>query len=69
MMMSVSVGVRSLALSLVTPKNFANKTKGLLGNFNGDRTDDFRLPNNTLLPNNMTDREIHYTFGMACTFG
>jgi hypothetical protein len=66
MVVSVSVGVRSLALNLATPKTFANQTKGLLGNFNGDPTDDFRLPNDTLLPNNMTDREIHYTFGMAC---
>ena len=45
------------------------KTQGLLGQYNGDRSDDL-LPsnNNNALPLNSTLQEIHYQFGLTCKF-
>ena len=45
------------------------KTQGLLGQYNGDRSDDL-LPNNnnSALPLNYTLRDIHYQFGLTCKF-
>ena len=43
---------------------FKNKTRGLLGNFNGNQTDDFRLPNGTVLNlDKDKDRDIFENFG------
>ena len=40
-------------------------TSGLLGTFNGFNTDDFLLPNNTLVVNITSEEEVH-NFGLAC---
>ena len=40
---------------------------GLLGNFNGDPSDDFVYPNGTVLPSDATDEMLH-EWGQACTF-
>lgn len=42
-------------------------TRGLLGNFNGDNTDDFTMPNGIPVPSNASDRTIH-EFGQSCEF-
>lgn len=43
---------------------FKNKTRGLLGNFNGIQIDDFSLPNGTVLNlNKDNDRDIFENFG------
>ncbi|RNA08668.1 sushi domain-containing 2-like [Brachionus plicatilis] len=43
---------------------FKNKIKGLLGNFNGIQTDDFRLPDGTVLNlDKNNDRDIFQNFG------
>ena len=51
---------------LVTvPEDFV--TRGLLGQFNGDPTDDFLPRDNTVpLPIDSTTLEIHYNFGTTC---
>jgi len=43
---------------------YFNKTRGLLGTFNGNPDDDFTLPNGTVLSPNLTSSEIHYDFGL-----
>lgn len=59
----VYVAVKSLELELEVDKNLQNKTLGLLGNFNDDKSDDFILPDGTVLPSNMSEREIFFSFG------
>ena len=56
-------GIPNLVVSL--PEELMNKTRGLLGNFNDDKLDDFIYPNGTLLSANSTDREIH-SWGQEC---
>ena len=50
------------------PKSFKSKTKGLMGRYNDDKTDDL-IPkgNGTILSLNSTLQEIHEKFGITCT--
>nr|KAG5701543.1 hypothetical protein BaRGS_024793 [Batillaria attramentaria] len=61
--LSVSVGIKSLDISVTMPLEYQNQTTGLLGNFNGVKDDDFILPNGTALSSNLTEREVYYQFG------
>ncbi|XP_059158904.1 mucin-like protein isoform X1 [Physella acuta] len=56
------VGYKSLELDMQAQKTLKGKTKGLLGNFNGNKKDEFTLPNGTVLRSNLTEREIFYNF-------
>ena len=49
------------------PRSFQNKTQGLLGPYNNDKTDDL-TPNGkkSMLPLNSTLRKIHEEFGVTC---
>ena len=64
---SVTVTLLSGLLNVVAslPQQFMGQTQGLLGNFNGNSTDDFIHPNGTLLNNDASDRMIH-DFGLTC---
>ena len=56
-------------LSVSTDLNAAavrDKTRGLLGVINDDTTDDFTLPNGTIVDINSTEEEIYYQFGLNC---
>ena len=48
--------------------DYKNSTKGLLGTWNDNMTDDFMLPNGTVLSPSSTAREIHFGFGVKCEF-
>lgn len=61
----VTEGIPNFVVSL--PVAFQNNTIGLLGNYNGDKTDDFISRNGTSLSDNSTDSEIH-EFGQSCEF-
>ncbi|KAL3836533.1 hypothetical protein ACJMK2_021957, partial [Sinanodonta woodiana] len=45
----ISVGAEMLALGITLPPIFKNKTKGLLGNYDGNPSNDFVYPNGTRL--------------------
>ena len=64
---SVTVTQLSGLLNIVAalPQDFMGLTQGLLGNFNGNATDDFIYRNGTLLDNDASDRMIH-DFGQTC---
>ena len=65
---TVTVAARLPNFVLTLPQSAQETTSGLLGNFNGDETDDFVYPDGmTTLPNNATDRMIH-NFGQLCKF-
>ena len=66
---SVTVTLLSGLLNVVAvlPQEFMELTQGLLGNFNGNATDDFIYPNGTMLDNDASDEMIH-NFGLTCKF-
>ncbi|XP_070175147.1 uncharacterized protein [Littorina saxatilis] len=61
---TISIGIKSLDMSLGMPTEFRGQTKGLMGNFNGNKDDEFILPDSTVLDNDlMTERKIYEDFG------
>ena len=62
----MSVGIRSLIGSISVPEEFRNQTKGLVGNYNKVKEDEFVLPDGTVLSDTLTDRRLHQQFGNAC---
>ena len=62
---NIAAGLPNFVLSL--PASFRGNTSGLLGNFNGDQSDDFMFPNTTVLRSPQSDRMIHL-FGQSCKF-
>ena len=61
--MSVSLGLLSFVATV--PQEFEGNASGLLGNFNGDESDDLRYPNGTEIDVNSPHRLIH-DFGQSC---
>ena len=53
--------------TLWVSESFQGLTTGLLGNFNGDSSDDLSSANVTVLAENATDEQI-YEFGEYCEF-
>ena len=62
---NVTAGILNFVLSL--PSSFKTQTRGLLGNYNGDRVDEF-IPRhqNSTLSDSISDQEIHELFGQTC---
>ena len=60
---SLRVGLLSFVVKL--PDEFMMDSRGLLGNFDGNSTNEFVFRNGTMIPDNSTDREIH-NFGQSC---
>ncbi|XP_059160482.1 uncharacterized protein LOC131944017 [Physella acuta] len=58
----VHVAVRCLEIMFEVPKDLQGKTRGLLGNFNGNTTDEFITPDGQVLSANLTEREIFQQF-------
>ncbi|KAL3871735.1 hypothetical protein ACJMK2_039718 [Sinanodonta woodiana] len=64
--LTVSVEVTQDLLNiivLVGEESFKGKLRGLLGNFNGDPSDDFQLLNGTVIASDSSMSDIHYMFG------
>ena len=64
--LTITIGMKSLDISVAMPLTYQNQTRGLLGNFNGMQGDDFILPNGTVLGSNLTERQIFEMFGNQC---
>ena len=62
---NVTAGIPNFVLSL--PSSFGSKIQGLLGNYNGDKMDEF-IPRNqdNALSDSITDQNIHNMFGQTC---
>lgn len=60
---TLAVGIINFILTL--PQSFQGQTKGLLGTYNGNTSDDFLYPNGTFLSSDASDRVIH-SYGQAC---
>ena len=57
------MGMMNIVVNL--PEEYESQTRGLMGNFNGDSTDDFIFPSGIVLDDGASDRMIHM-FGQAC---
>ena len=64
---SISVSVNGDLPNIVVslPQDLRGQTRGLLGNFNGNDTDDFVFFNGTMLSSDASEREI-FDFGQSC---
>lgn len=51
-----------LKYSVLSP----GQLEGLLGNYNGDKSDDLVARNGAMLSVDASMRDIHYIFGMSC---
>ena len=56
----------TLRFMVMVPQELRGTVNGLLGNFNGDTTDDLRLPDGTTIPSDSSMETIHDEFGEAC---
>lgn len=63
---SVFASVRSLILEFKMPVTMKGFTSGLLGTFDGNTSNEYQLPNGTILSPNLTERQIYYNFGKHC---
>ena len=57
---------RALSISIDAPVEFKNRTRGLLGIWNDNPSDDFVTPDGKMLPAEASPQEIHYKFGLKC---
>ena len=55
-----------LDIVVSVPYEYTNKTKGLLGVFNGNPLDDLLTPSGKTLSTNSTEKIIFYEFGEKC---
>ncbi|XP_064021849.1 mucin-4 [Pogoniulus pusillus] len=67
---AISISATSRILSVVCSlsNQYHNSTKGLLGVWDHDPTDDFQMPNGTSIPVNSSEEEI-YSYGMTWAVG
>ena len=61
----VTPGIRLLQITVNVNEDMMNKTQGLLGKFNGDKSDDLQYPNGTTIPANATEQEVFH-LGQQC---
>ena len=57
----------SLGFTVVVPPSWKGLTTGLMGNFNGNKSDEF-LPRNKTMPlsDEISDRNLHWMFAQTC---
>jgi hypothetical protein len=66
--LKVSLGVRFLISETIVDNAYKGFVKGLMGNFDGNSTNDFILPNGTILDETKMQKEkdIYFDFGQQC---
>nr|XP_022296650.1 mucin-like protein [Crassostrea virginica] len=71
MNIKISIGQSFLICETLVNQIYKNQTRGLMGNFDGDKSNDFVLPNGTILNENQTktERQIYYNFGQLWSVG
>ena len=64
----ISLQMSFLQTTVILSDNYMEETRGLMGVYNGDPSDDFTLPDGTVLGGGLTEAEI-YNFGLQCKYG
>ena len=57
-----------LLIQITSSEDYLNKTIGLLGLNNNDKTDDLTRPDGTFIPINSTQETIYHQFGLLCKY-
>ena len=68
---SVTIVINSggvINVLLTIPASLLSQTRGLLGNSDGDPSNDFRPRTGGVLPDDISDRDLHNMFGLSCKF-
>ena len=66
---TVGINTGNMIYATITlPETLQTQTEGLLGNFDGDNTNDFASRNGTTLPDDASDMEIHFMFAQTCEY-
>lgn len=62
------MGVRFLSCESVVSDEYKGNVTGLMGNFDGNNTNDFILPDGSTLPESAvsSERNIYNNFGQKC---
>lgn len=65
---NVSLGINMLTVGLAVPDRFKGNVSGLVGNYDGNKDNDFQLPDGRVLtPSEVdTERKIYDNFGQKC---
>lgn len=61
---TIGIGMKMLAIRQTVPGVAWKKTRGLLGVYNADSSDDLTAPDGTVLPITASNEDIHFKFGM-----
>ena len=61
----MSLGLKLIDFTPVVDSDYKTMTKGLLGNYDGDATNDFIQPDGTVLSNNTSERDL-FAYGQLC---
>jgi hypothetical protein len=64
----VSLQMSFLQTTVILSDDYVEETRGLMGVYNGDPSDDFTLPDGTVLSSSLTETEV-YNFGLQCKCG
>lgn len=64
----VSLQMSFLQTTVILSDDYVEETRGLMGVYNGDPSDDFTLPDGTVLSGSLTEAEV-YSFGLQCKYG
>jgi hypothetical protein len=59
------IGYKALETSVQAPAGYEGLIEGLLGNWDGNGTNDYVMMNGTLLSNGCSERDL-YVFGKSC---
>ncbi|CAG2253241.1 unnamed protein product [Mytilus edulis] len=64
--LNFQIKTRQLTLSASVPEDFKGQVTGLMGNFDGDKSNEFLLPNRNILSSGdvNSERKIHNNFGL-----
>ena len=66
--LTIGVSVEQLDITVGAPANYKNKTKGMMGVFNDNATDDLLPPGENAVPlsNSSSEKTIFNEFGELC---
>lgn len=67
MKIKISLGTEMLTQEVTVPKEYQGLTIGLLGNFDGNASNDFTFKDGHIIDANSSEREV-FPFGQSCKY-